>query len=85
MTRLAPSKDAEIKERISASTSSYTTELIEDTFRLGTVFKSFHYQAKTLIFNRAFASWIPDVVVEVVHQRDIQRLKDQIKSLAKQE
>jgi len=38
LTRLAPSNDAEIEERINASTSSYTTKSVEDTFRLGTVF-----------------------------------------------
>jgi len=32
LTRLAPSTDAEIRERISASTSSYTTESAEDIF-----------------------------------------------------
>ena len=53
ITRLAPSTDAEIKERISASMPSYTTESVEDTFRPGTVFESFHYQAKTPISNRA--------------------------------
>jgi len=53
LTHLVPSTDAEIKERISASTSSYTTESAEDTFRPDTVLKSFHYQAKTHISNRA--------------------------------
>ena len=38
LTRLAPNNDAEIEERINASTSSYTTKSVEDTFRLGTVF-----------------------------------------------
>jgi len=33
LTRLAPNTDAEIKERISVSISSYTTESNEDTFR----------------------------------------------------
>ena len=49
LTRLAPNTDAEIKEKISASTLSYTTKSTEDTFRLDTVFESFHYQAKTPI------------------------------------
>ena len=53
LTCLAPSTDAEIKEKISALTSSYTTQLAEDTFRPGTVFESFHYQAKTPISNKA--------------------------------
>jgi len=56
LTRLTPSTDAETKERINASTSSYTTESTEDTFRPGTIFKSFHCQAKTPISNRALLS-----------------------------
>jgi len=43
LTRLATSTDVAIKERISASTSSYTVESAEDNFRPDTVFKSFHY------------------------------------------
>ena len=43
LTHLAPSIDAEIKERISASTASYIMESVEDTYRPGTVFESFHY------------------------------------------
>ena len=46
MTRLAPSTDEEITERISTSTSSYTIESNEDTFKLDTSFESFHHQAK---------------------------------------
>jgi len=53
LTRLAPSTDAEIKDRISASTSSYTTESNEDTFIPATVLESFHDQAKIPISNRA--------------------------------
>jgi len=53
LTRLAPSTDAEIKKKISISTSSYTTESAEDTFRPGTVFESFHHQAKIPITNGA--------------------------------
>ena len=52
LTRLAPGTDAEIEERISASTSSYTTKSVEDTFRPETVFESFHHQAKTPISNK---------------------------------
>jgi len=51
--RLVPSTDEEIAERISASTSSYTTESNEDTFKLDTVFKSFHHQAKIPRSDRA--------------------------------
>ena len=40
-TSLAPCTDNEIAERINASTSSYTTESNEDTFRPDTVFESF--------------------------------------------
>jgi len=46
VTRLAPSTDEEIVERISASTSSYTMESNEDTFKPDTLFKSFHHLAK---------------------------------------
>ena len=53
LTHLTSSTDAKIKERISASTSSYTTESAEDIFRLGIVFDSFHHQAKIPISNRA--------------------------------
>ena len=53
LTRLDLSTDAEIKEMIRASTFSYTMESTEDSFRPGTVFESFYYQAKTPISNRA--------------------------------
>ena len=53
MTRLAPSTNKEITERITASTSSYTTESNEDTFKLDTIFESFHYQAKIPMFDWA--------------------------------
>ena len=33
--------------------SSYITESVKDTFRPGTIFESFHHQAKTPISNRA--------------------------------
>jgi len=42
LSHLAPSTDVEIKEKISASTTSSIIESNEDTFRPGTVFKSFH-------------------------------------------
>ena len=45
VTSLAPCTDEEIAERISASTSSYMTESNEDTFKVDTIFESFHYQA----------------------------------------
>ena len=68
LTHLAPSTDAEIEERICASTSSYTMESVEDTFRPGTFFKSFHHQANTPIFNRALLAgflmlWLKRCVV----------------------
>ena len=53
LSRLAPITVAEIKERISVSTTLYTTKYNEDTFKPGTIFESFHYQAKTHISNRA--------------------------------
>ena len=46
VTSLAPCADEEITERINASTSSYTTESNEDTFKPDTVFESFHHQAR---------------------------------------
>ena len=53
VTRLTPSTEKEIEERISASTSSYTTESNEDTFKLDVIFESFHDQARVPIFDRA--------------------------------
>jgi len=53
LTHLAPRTDVEINEKIRALTFSYTIEIAEDTFRLGTIFESFHHQAKILISNRA--------------------------------
>ena len=53
VTSLAPCTDEEIAERINASASSYTTESNEDTFKLDTIFESFHYQAKIPMSNRA--------------------------------
>ena len=46
MTRLTPNTDEVIFEKTSASTSSYTTECNEDSFKPNTVFESFHHQAK---------------------------------------
>ena len=67
LTRHAPRTDAKIKERISASTSSYTTESAEDTFKLGTVFERFHYHPKTPISNRALLAGF-FAVVEMMRQ-----------------
>jgi len=53
MTQLAHSADEEIIETISASTSSYTTESNEDTFKLDMVFESFHHQGKVPMSDRA--------------------------------
>jgi len=53
VTWLAPSTDEKIVERISASTSSYTKESNEDTFKPDVIFESFHHQAKILISDRA--------------------------------
>ena len=53
MSRLALSTDEEIFERINASTSSYTTESNEDTFKPDTVFESLHHQAKVLMSDQA--------------------------------
>jgi len=43
MTSLAPCTDGEIAKRINASTSSYTTEENEDTFKPDMGFESFHH------------------------------------------
>jgi len=53
VTRLAPSTEEGIAERISASISFYTTESNEDTFKPDVIFKSFHYQVKIPISDRA--------------------------------
>ena len=50
---LAASTDEEIKERIFAAVSSYTTESNKDTFQPDTVFESFHHQAKVPTSDRA--------------------------------
>jgi len=43
---LAANIEIEIKERIFASMSSYTTESNEDIFKPNTIFKSFYHQAR---------------------------------------
>jgi len=53
VTSLAPYTDEEITERINASTSSYTTESNEDTFKPDTVFESFYHQARVSISDQA--------------------------------
>ena len=53
VTSLAPCTDEKIAERINASTSSYTTESNEDTFKPDMVFESFYHQARILISDRA--------------------------------
>jgi len=53
VTHLALSTDEENEERISASTSSYTTESNEDTFKPDIIFESFQYQARVTISDRA--------------------------------
>ena len=47
------STDAEIAERIFESMTSYVTESNEDTFKLDTLFDSFHHQAKIPISDKA--------------------------------
>jgi len=71
VTRLSPSTDEEIAKRISASTSSYTTESNEDTFKSDTVFESFHHQAKTPISDQALLAgfltlWLKRCVVPML-------------------
>ena len=68
VTTLASCIDEEIVKRISASTSSYTIESNEDTFKPDTVFESFHHQARILISDRAlltvfFMLWLKRCVV----------------------
>ena len=53
LTHLDLCTDMKIEERISASTSSCTKKLAEDTFRPGIIFESFHHQARTPVSNRA--------------------------------
>jgi len=53
MTRIDPSTDEEIVERIGASTNSYTTESNENTFKPDVILKSFHHPDKILIPERA--------------------------------
>jgi len=76
LTRLSPSTDVELKERISASTYSNTTKLNEDTFRPCTIFENFHYQAKTPISNRALLAgflmlWLKRCIVPTLPHKVI--------------
>ena len=71
VTRLAPSTDEEIEERISASNSSYTTESNGDTFKPDVVFESFHHQARVSISDRALLAgflmiWLKRRVVQTL-------------------
>jgi len=45
--------NAEIEERINASTSSYISISYEDMFKPDIIFESFHHQAKIPILDRA--------------------------------
>jgi len=68
VTRLAPSSDEEIAERIKASVDSYTTESNEDTSKPDMIFESFHHQARIPISNRALLAgflilWLKRCVV----------------------
>jgi len=58
VTGMAPSTDEEIAERITTSTSSYKTELNEDTFNPDIVFESFHHQARIPISERALLAHV---------------------------
>ena len=53
VTWLAPNTDEEIAKKISAPTSSYTTEADKDTFKPNVIFESFHRQAKIPISDKA--------------------------------
>ena len=68
VTRLAPNTDEKIEERISASTSSYTMESNENTFKPDVVFESFHHQARVPISDKALLAgflmvWLKRCVV----------------------
>jgi len=67
VSRLAPSTDAEIEDRIDASVSSCTTESNRDIFKPDMVFESFHHQVRIPIFNKAplagfLMIWLKDVL-----------------------
>ena len=74
MTSLAPCIDEKITDRISASTSSYTTESNKDTFKSDTVFESFHHQSRIPISDRALLAgflmlWLKRcVVLTLLHE-----------------
>ena len=68
MSRLAPSTVEKFFERISASTSSYTTESNEHIFKPDTLFESFHHQARIPISDRVLLAsflmlWLKRCVV----------------------
>jgi len=69
ITRLAPSSDREIEDRIDqAPEKFYTTESNEDGFDPDLVFESFHHQARTPISDRALLAgflmlWLKRCVV----------------------
>ena len=71
VTSLAPCTDEEIAKRISASTSLYTTESDEDTFKPDTVFECFHYQVRIPISDQALLAgflmlWLKRCVVSTL-------------------
>jgi len=71
VTSLASCTDEKITERISSSTSSYTTELNEDTFKPDMVFESFHHQARISISDRTLLAgflmlWLKRCVVSML-------------------
>ena len=69
VTRLAPSSDEEIEDRVAqASEGFYTTESNEDAFEPDTVFESYHHQARVPISDRALLAgflllWLKRCVV----------------------
>jgi len=76
---LNPSTNAEIKERIDASTSIYTTKSNENTFRPGTVIESFHHQAKAPISNSALLAgflilWLKRCVMPTLYHEVIMQM-----------
>jgi len=76
MSRLASNTDEKFFERISGSTSFYTIESNEDTFKPDTVFEIFHHQAKVLMSDRALLEgclmlWLKRCVVPTLSHKVI--------------
>jgi len=76
VTSLTPYTDEKIADRINASTSSYTTESNEDTFKPDMVFESFYHQVRIPISDRALLAgflmlWLKRCVVPMLPHKVI--------------